>query len=154
MSTPLIPTDELVAVAWVKAALSLTNGVSTTLPDKPWADNQWLQIMQVGGSPDIDVPLMDAAISINAYAYSENSLKPPWNQANHLLARLLMATYSLQRQPSSQVELDLPGDFGRAVICSVRPLSLPRRIPSDPSQYAAYNMDVGILWYPASVVIA
>lgn len=153
MSTPLIPTDELVAVAWIKAALGLTNGVSTTLPDQPWEDQQWLQVMQVGGSPDIDLPVFDAAVSINAFAYSEGSAKPPWNKANHLLQQLLVATYQTQRQPSNRVAITLPGDYGEAIVMSVRPLSLPRRIPSDPSQFAAYNMDIGMMWYPAEVTI-
>lgn len=153
MSTPLIPTDELVAVAWIKAALGLTNGVSTTLPDIPWDDEQWIQVMQVGGSPDIDTPVMDAAISVNTFAYKEGSTKPPWNKANHLMQQLLIATYQTQRQPSGRVELDLADDYGRAIVMSARSLGLPRRIPSDPSQFAAYNMDIGIMWYPGSVTI-
>lgn len=155
MSTPLIPTDELVAVAWIKAALGLTNGVSTNLPDPPWGDTDdtWLQVMQIGGSAATDVPMMDAAVSVNAFAHTANSLKPAWNKANHLLQRLLIATYQTQRPPSNRVEVEMPGDFGEAIVCAVRPLSLPRRIPSDPSQYAVYNMDIGIMWYPAEVTI-
>lgn len=152
MSTPLLPNDEQVAVAWIKAALGITN-VATSLPDPPWTDDQFVQVMQVGGSPDIDVPMFHPVVSLNAFAMKPGSLKPPWGQAHHLVMRVLMATYATARQPAGRVELDLPDNYGRAIVCSVYPVSQPRKIPSDPSQYAVYNLDLNMTWYPASVVV-
>jgi len=58
MTASLIPNAELVAKTWLLAAVTgLTGKVSTNLPDVPWPDDEFVQIMKVGGSPVTDVPL-------------------------------------------------------------------------------------------------
>jgi hypothetical protein len=150
----LLPNDELVARAWLLAAVDgLTGKVATTLPDLPWTDNEFVQIMQVGGTPDPENPQMRPVISVNCFAMKAGSTRPPWGQANQLAMRILMATYSKRRQTSGAVELDLPDGYGRAIVQSAQVVSQPRRLPSDPSQYAVYNLDIQLWWIPASEVI-
>jgi len=156
MSTPLLPTAELVAVRWLLAAVTgLTGKVATTLPDAPWTDNEFVQVMAVGGSPDPDVPMFHPVVTVNVYAEKPGSRKPPWGQAFQLAQRIVMATYTKRWAPDPAVELTgLPANYGRAIVGSVFPVSEIRKLPSDPSQYAVYTMDLQFNWAPASVVIA
>ncbi len=156
MTTLLLPNVELIASAWVIAAVDgVTAGkVATKLPDAPWPDNEFVQIMQVGGTPDPDNPQSQPVVSFNCYANKANSKNPPWGQANQLAMRIWRATYVKRWQPHPAVELTtLPTGYGRAIVQTVTALSEPKRIPSDPSQYAVYSLDVQFYWIPASEVI-
>jgi hypothetical protein len=154
MTTTLIPNTELVAKAWLLAAVSgLTGKVATQLPDPPWQDGEFVQLMQVGGTPHMYVPQPQPVVSFNCYARKENSLTPPWGQANQLANRIWRATYVKRWQPDAAVELVMPTNYGRAIVQSVIAMSEPKRVPSDPSQYAVYSLDVQFFWIPASEVI-
>jgi len=155
MSAPLLPNAELVAKTWLLAAVGgLDNNVATTLPDPPWPNDEFIQIMQVGGSPNMYVPQFSPVVTLNCFAMKKNSTKPPWNKASGLGMRAIMACYEVRYAPDTAVELDLPVNYGRAIVQSVYPVSELRRLPSDPSQYAVYNVDLHFVWVPASVVIA
>lgn len=159
MSTPLLPNDELVAMAWLIAAVPLAAGkVATKLPDPPWTDNEFVQVMQVGGGADLDNPIANPVVSCNCFAMKPNSTNPPWGQAAHLAQSIWLATFQIRYAPDDAVELDMPTPsptpYGRAVVRTVSALTRPRRIPSDPSQYAVYNVDIELSWIPASVVIS
>lgn len=159
MSDPLLPNDELVAMAWLIAAVPLASGkVATTLPDPPWTDNEFVQIMQVGGGSDVDNPIANPVVSCNCFAMKVNSLNPPWGQAAQLAQKIWLATFQPHYAPHGAVELDMPTPsptpYGRALVRTVSAVSRPRRIPSDPSHYAVYNIDIEISWVPASVVIS
>lgn len=154
MTTLLIPTNELVAKAWVQAAVSgLTDKVATLLPDFPWPDNEFVQISSVGGSPRTDLLQAGATVSFQCYANRANSRKPPWGQANQLALRIWRAALVRRWQPHPAVELAMPSGYGRAIVQSTVPMTEPRRIPSDPSQYAVYGIDIQVYWIPASEVI-
>lgn len=147
----MIPNAELVAKAWLLAAVpGLSNNVSTNLPDPTWPNNEYLQIMKVGGSPNIDVPLFNPVISVNCWAMVLNSRRPPWGHANELAMRVVMACYNqrAKRAPDPAVKLTLPSGYTQARMQSVHPLAEPNRLPSDPSQYAVYTLDLQMVWTP------
>jgi hypothetical protein len=150
----LIPNDELVAIAWLDAAVSgITSAkVATTLPDyTSWTDNEFYQIMQVGGSPNIDLPVNQPVISINCFAVAPGSTKPPWGHAHQNAMKVLAATYN--RRPAAAANLlTMPAGYGAALVQSVYPISQPRRLPSDPSQFAVYNFDFAMVWVAAAEV--
>lgn len=150
----LIPNDELVAKAWLVAALSLpaSGKVATTLPDyTSWVDNEFYQIMQVGGAPDVELPINEPVVSINCFAVTPGSTKPPWGHAHQNAMKILNATYN-RRPGTSATALAMPSGYGGALLRSVWPVSQPRRIPSDPSQFAVYNLDVQFSWVASSEV--
>jgi hypothetical protein len=154
MTTLLIPTVELIAKAWAVAAVpDLLGKVATKLPDLPWDDNEFVQIMSVGGSPDPENPQSQPVVSFNCYAVKKDSKNPPWGQANHLATQLWRATYVKRWAPDPAVDLVMPNGYGRALVQSVVPMTEPKRVPSDPSQYAVYNIDLQFFWIPASEVI-
>lgn len=144
----LIPNDELVAINWLDAAVSgITSAkVATTLPDHTaWVDNEFYQVMQVGGSPDIELPINQPVISINCFAVKPGSTKPPWGHAHQNAMKVMAATYN-RRPGSAATLLTMPAGYGAALVRSVFPVSQPRRIPSDPSQFAVYNLDLQFSW--------
>lgn len=156
----LIPNDELVARAWLVAAVTgLTAGkVATTLPDPPWTDNEFVQIMQVGGAPNAELPVFEPVVSVNCFAMVLGSTKPPWGKANALANQIMATTYN-RRPAHADMLLDLEAllgaafsGYGDALVRSVWPVSLPRRVPSDPSQYAVYNLDLQFSWTAVSEV--
>jgi hypothetical protein len=148
----LIPNDELVAKAWLVAAVSSLTAakVATTLPDPPWTDNEFVQIMQVGGTPDTHLPIFEPVVSVNCFALKSGSTKPPWGQANHLASKILAACYD-RRPATATMQLTISG-YGGALVRSVWAVSQPRRIQSDPSQYAVYNLDLQFSWVASSEV--
>lgn len=150
-----LPNAELVTRAWLLAAVpGLSANVATRLPDPAWPNNEFIQIIRVGGGPNIDVPQFQPVMSINCYAMKQNSLNPPWNQANELAMRVVAATYDIRYASHAAVALTMPTGYGRARVQSVYPVSEPVRTPSDPSQYALYTVDLQFIWTPDSVVIA
>ena len=161
MSAPLIPHDELIAKAWLLAAVpGLAGKVATTLPDPPWADDEFVQIMSVGGPPDPEIPRLDPVVTLSCFAMTPGSAKPPWGVANQLAMRIWRATFPIRYAPHPAVELDIngaagvTGQYGRAQCTSVQAASPIRRLPSDPSQYAVYNLDLIFSWTPVSEVFA
>lgn len=156
----LLPNSELVGMAWLIAAVSRLTAakVATTLPDPPWPDGEFCQIMQVGGTPDRDNPIQDPVISVNCFATKEGSLKPPWGQAANLAMEIWQATFSIRYAPHPAVLASMPvpdpSAYGTALIRTVTAMATPRRVPSDPSQFAVYNLDLLIDWVPVGMVVA
>lgn len=155
MTAPLIPHNELVARAWLIAAVPrlIAGNVATTLPDPPWANNEFVQIMQVGGDGDRDNPIESPVVSLNCFAMKPNSRQVPWGQAESLAQDIWIQTFQIRYAPDPAVALDLGSLYSTPLCRTVQAVSLPRRIPSDPSQYAVYNLDVLFDWVPAEVVI-
>lgn len=155
MTTLLLPTAELVAKYWLIAAVSRLSGgnVATTLPDLPWTNDEFVQVMNVGGTPHGHVPQMESAVTVNAFAAREDSTKPPWNQAATLAMEILVATYKIRYAPDPAVMLALPSGYGLARVHKVKAVSEIKKLPSDGSQYAVFTLDLVIGWTPDSVVI-
>ena len=160
MTTPLLPNSELVGMGWLIAAVTrITSAkVATSLPDPPWPDDEFCQIMQVGGTPDNDLPIQDPVISVNCFAMKKNSLKPPWGQAANLAMQIWEATFAVRYAPDPAVLVAMPvadsSAYGTALVRSVTAMSTPRRVPSDPSQFAVYNLDLLVDWVPVGMVVA
>ena len=150
-----IPNAELVAKAWLLAAVDgLDSNVATTLPDFPWPNNEFVQIVRVGGSPNIDVPQFQPVMSINCFAGKKGSTKPPWGQANELAMRVVMAAYESHYAGHAAVTLTMPSGYSAARVQSVYPVSEVNKTPSDPSQYALYTVDLQFVWIPSDLVVA
>src|SRR5687768_146046 len=110
--------------------------------------------MQVGGTPAIDTPVYQPVVSINCFAMKSGSANPPWGQANQLAEQIRLATYARRVRSEAGVLVTMPAGYGQALVLSVYPVSEPRRIPSDPSSYAVYNLDLQFNWTAASEVLA
>lgn len=139
------PTSELVAVAWLKGVTGIGNNVSTELPadNASWAASGWTQVLGAGGSPDIYLPISQPVISVDTWAVGVQSSKPPWAKANQLAEIIKRATLDHASVPRLLV---LPDAYANARCLNVIPLTEPRKIRSDPADYAHWSMDVQFNW--------
>lgn len=152
---PYLPTNELVAVAWLSQRVpGLAGIVATTLP-RPldggaisWADTGFVQVQALpGGSPNIDVPVRKPVVQADCWAASATNAKPPWNLANRLAELIRDATENdaaLYGKP-----VTLPVNYLGAVVLSAWLISEPMRITGDPLGYARFSLDLAIDWVRA-----
>jgi hypothetical protein len=142
----LHPTNELVAVAWLKAAVPYLGArVATELPidNTSWAASGFTTVSGAGGSPDIYLPLARPMVSIDCYGVAANSGRPPWNLANQQAEEIKRAALAHGTVPRW---LTMPAAYKPARVLNVIPRSEPRRIPGDPASYARFQMDLEIWW--------
>lgn len=154
--TLLRPTVELVAVAWLKAAVDGVSGnVATTLPDlSSWYNDQFIEVMNVGGTPGVENPMRNSVVTVNCFAAKLGSTKPPWNKAATLAEAVLEATYGVRYRPDPAVWITtLPTGYDNALVESVKAVSEIKKLPSDASQYAVFSLDLQFNWVRASLVV-
>jgi hypothetical protein len=142
----LRPNDEIVTVAWLKAAVPyLGSAVATELPkdNTSWSASGFTKVSAIGGDPDLYVPVSKAAMSIDCYGASTNSGRPPWNLAGQLAEQIKAAIWEHGTVPRV---VALPAAYASARVMTVIPRSEPRRVPDDVAAYARYTMDIEIWW--------
>lgn len=142
------PTTELVAINWLKGVPGLpTDQINTTLPAdaSKWTDG-FVQVLTVGGSPDIHIPARRPVVSVDFWFTPTASNKPRWEHANKLAEIARDACY--EDDSARVVEISV-GDYDDARVMSIYPLTEPRRINGDPAGYAHYQMDVQLHWVVA-----
>ncbi len=143
--TLLHPTNELVAVTWLKGVSGLNNLVATDLPqdNSTWSASGFTQVMALGGNPGIYVPVSWPVISVDTWAVSPQSSQPPWGKANQL-AEVIKAA-CLDHGSVGRL-LTTPAAYNNARCLTVYPLTEPRRIRGDLAGYAHYSMDMLFMW--------
>lgn len=139
------PTNELVAVAWLKGVAALGNGVATELPGDvaQWVDDGFVQVATVGGSPNIYYALAQPMVSVDCWAAKPSSARPPWHSANRLAEQIRMAT--LDHDAVGRL-LVLPAAYDNARMLTCWMATEPRRMPGDPADYARYQFDMELRW--------
>lgn len=145
---PNKPTTELVAVAWLMGVSGLpTDMIGPNLPadESKWT-NGFVQVMTVGGSPNMYIPVRRPVVSIDFWAGNANGNKAPWGKANALAEIVRDACY--EDDSARPVEISV-GEYDDARVMSVYPLTEPRRVPGDAAGYAHYQMDLQLHWVVA-----
>jgi hypothetical protein len=139
------PSHDLVAVAFLQSLDLPADGIDTDLPRDPadWTNQGFIQVTAVGGSPEIDVPVYRPAVQVDVWANRPGSEYPPWNQAGHLAAALVAATYDTDNFGISPT---LPDGFRTVRVLTAFPLSEPRRILDDPAGFARVSLDLALRW--------
>jgi hypothetical protein len=143
---PLHPTTELVAVAWLKAAVPyLGTRVATELPmdNASWSASGFTVVSSAGGSPHIYLPLARPVLSIDCYGVAAGAARPPWNLAFQCAEEIRRATLAHATVPRA---VTLPAAYALARVLAVIPRSEPRRIPGDVANYARVQMDLELWW--------
>ena len=148
---PYPPTNELVAVAWLRTVAGIDSGqVATTLPKDPttWADAGFLQASAIiGGLPDRDGLGRHPFVQLDAWANGGASGKPPWNLANRLLELVRIATEDAMIGHHGAAVV-LPTGYGGARVLSAYLVTEPARVVDDPSGYARFTADLALDWAP------
>lgn len=150
MTATLAPTTDLVAVAWLAGVTGLSASmVATKLPadNSTWAASGFVQVITVGGTPELYVPVASPVVGVSCWAANPNSAKPPWGKANHLAELIRAATYDHANVPRT---LTLPSSFGHARVTAAYFVSEPKRIPGDPANYARFDADLALRWHRSS----
>lgn len=142
----LLPNNELVAVAWLKSKVAaLGSAVATELPADvgSWSDTGFTVVSTTGGSPNIYLPVREPVLTLDFYAVSVNSGRPPWNRASQLGE----ATYAaLVDHGSIPAVLAMPTNYAPARVLTAMARTEPRRIRGDDASYARFSMDMEIWW--------
>jgi hypothetical protein len=145
-----LATDELVAVAfgkWALARAGLTAPVVTTLPDvSGWASTGAVQVTGVTGTTTHDTPLHDVVVSYEGWAARPGSDKPPWGQANGLLAGIADASYADWWDLVVPLTLEPAGVYQSVVVQGAIVLMWPRRLADPDASRAHYSMDLRLIW--------
>jgi hypothetical protein len=161
-----LPTDELVACAWISTIPGFSPSfVATQLPDPANKDGtpaDWVAtppygfvvVTVVGGNEDDWLPVYRPVMQVDCWSTKPGSNKPPWFRANRLAKHISAATrdrHTLNRQltiaangvayPSASVQ--------RAAM-----LTSPRRMYDDVGDFARYQFDLQLSWIMLSEVIS
>jgi hypothetical protein len=142
----LRPTAELVAVAWLKAAVPyLGSRVATELPqdNSTWSASGFTQVSVAGGSPNIYLPVSRPVVSVDTYGVAANGGRPPWNLAAQQAEQIKAAALAHGTVPRW---VTLPGAYAPVRVLGVIPRTEPRRVPGDAASYARFQMDLEIWW--------
>lgn len=147
MTALLRPTSELVAVGWLTRALPGV-GVGTRLPaaDDAMRAKGYVRTGVVGGSADVDVPRRVPVVVAECWVPpTAGSHLPPWNRAGELAELVLAATYD-RALMGVTVDLSGVGSYASARVLTVVALGEPRRVPSDPNNWARQELDLALTW--------
>lgn len=143
MAVMLRATTELVATAWLRGAVG--DIVATNLPrdNTTWAASGFVTVATVGGIPNLYVPMRGPVVSVDCWAVSPESGKPPWNKAAFLAEQIQAACLDHDANPRL---LTLPAGYPNARVLSAYPAYEARRVPADPASYARFNLGVSMNW--------
>jgi hypothetical protein len=140
-----VPSDELVLIYWLKTLSGLpTSSISTSLPgdNTSWAASGFITVLGVGGDSNIYVPMNNPVLSVDTWANTPNSNKPPWSKASQLAELIVWRTYA---HPHPGL-ITMPSGYEDVALHSVYPVSRPRRIPDDEAGFAHFSVDLAIHW--------
>ncbi|MGW6912589.1 hypothetical protein ACWGB8_02005 [Kitasatospora sp. NPDC054939] len=143
MTITLRATTELVAVAWLRGVVG--DIVATTLPrnNSTWAASGFVTVGTVGGTAGMYVPLRSPVVSVDCWAVSPSSGRPPWNKAALLAEQVQAGCWDHEGTPRL---LTLPAGFPQARVLSAYSTYEPRRVPDDEASYARINLGLSVNW--------
>jgi hypothetical protein len=140
-----LPNSEIVAVAWLKSAVSfLENRVATALPTgDEWSGKTFVTVAVVGGTPDNYVGWRRPVVSLDFWAASVDSGRPLWNLAAQAAeqTREAILDHGTVGRPVA-----LPAAYSPARVESMVMRTEPTRVRGDVANYAHYTMDVEFMW--------
>lgn len=142
MTDYFIPSDEQVAIAWLKSCPSLSGiDVATSLAaEHSWTTSRFIQVTSapLGLAPHPYVPFHNPRIIVSCWG------KPKyWNDAADVVQLVRSETYRVSS--ARTVEIPVEG-FDSAKVKSVQALSEPVRVPNDPNNLTRYDIAIGFEW--------
>lgn len=144
----LRPTNELVAVAWLKGVDTLPVGqIGTTLPeDESKYPNGFVQVLGVGGDSNPSNPMRRPVVRVSCWMPA--AAKPRYGEANDLAERVVSATYGADGHGQTGRRVTPgTGKHADAHVHAVFPVGIPLRV-NDPNGFARYDVDLEVRWTP------
>jgi len=148
MAGELLPTPEMVAVAWLKANVPYLEGlVATALPNDSatWKDKGFVVVNVIGGSTGRN-GVRSPALSLMYYGVKTESGKAPWNRTGQMAEQVRDAcdptgkTYATTRAKYRLTNLGAA--YRDAKVLRVNMINEPRRRPDDEGDYAVIVHDI------------
>lgn len=142
---PYLPTNELVAIAWLKSIEGIPeNSVNTQLPadNSTWEASGFVQVGMAGGTPDMYTPQNQPVLQVDCWAANPNSEKPPWGKANNLAEIIKAAVYDKRYWG----HLTLPATHENVRVLGAVATTEPRRVLGDEARFACYTFDLQLFW--------
>lgn len=143
----IAPSNEQVAVAWLKSAVPfLGSRVATELPqdNTTWSASGFTTVSAVGGTPNSEIPWERPVLSLDFWGASPGSGRPPWGLTATMASAVKEAVRDHENVPRTLT--GFPAAFTSAAVRTVVLRTEPRRVPSDLADYAHYTMDLEINW--------
>jgi hypothetical protein len=158
-SLPLLPSDELVASAWLAAVPGLSSAmVGTQLPPDvnadgsvaAWITTGFVTVAVVGGTPDALLPMQRPVMQVECWATVPGSNLPPWWKAAAIAQAILRATWDRYRI-SRPLTITAGGVvYPTAVVQSAYMATSFRRLYADQADYACFQGDLALTWVTAN----
>jgi hypothetical protein len=149
VAVQLLPTSELICIAYLKSAPGvLADVIATQVPldESQWAANGCITVAVVGGHPDPDIPVRNPMMQLDFFATNAGSAKIPWFKAADLAEQVWMATQNRQ-QIGRVVSISSGGKaYPPAKVLTAFWLTEPRRIYGDKGDWAHYSGDLALSW--------
>lgn len=145
---PNHPESEMVAVSWLRAALSPFTGVATSLPVlASWpvlggTVRAFCVVDSVVGGQTGGTAYRQPVMSVSTWAAVPDSDNPQWGAAGQLMARIVDRVLTDWTAPA----LAWSGYNSARVSSSWLVSPEPRRIPDQDSGRAHYVLDLGLAW--------
>lgn len=142
----LHPTNELVAVGWLRGVTDLGDLIATDIPadQTTWSSSWFVQVSALGGTPDPELAVARPVLSLDFWGASPDSGRPPWGRANQP-AEIVRA--AVHEHGSIRRRVTTPAAYADAVVIEAVLLTEPRRIRDDIGDFAHFNADLQLWWF-------
>lgn len=142
---PVLPSSEIVAVAWVRQIPDFTGGVATRLPrSEQWPAAGFVTVSVVGGVA-WDTNLHTPVLSVDIWGVNPDSDRPPHGRTCALAEIVRDAVYRDDLYPMRVVPA--PGDYYPALVQSAYLVSPePRRVPDLDQSRSHYVLELALNW--------
>lgn len=144
----LLPTNELVAITWLRTLDGIpSDKVSTKLPETNEVEKisgGFVTVRTVGGEVHTHLPRRAPVLEVSCWATEpDGRRKPPVARANQLAEIIYEACYD---ESNFGLLVTKPG-YDNAGVQSAYPLTVPRKMnPPDPARYALFTFDLQMHW--------
>ena len=152
MVAELLPTGEMVAVAWLKTNVAYLDGlVATSLPNdiEGWKDKGFTVVNSVGGGV-ANNGKRHTVVSLAFYGVKSESGKAPWNRVGQLAEQIREASDPTNKAYATTRAkyriTNLGSAYKDAKVLEAGLLSEPRRRPGDDGDYAVIVADFELKW--------
>jgi hypothetical protein len=148
------PTAELVGIYWLKGLGEQVNpdlvGTIVPGPDEDnnlsWGSSGFIQVMAVGGTPEVHVPLRHSVLSVDTWAANVGRKKAPWGRANNLAEIVVNSVWDLDELSTVYKRpVSLPSAYRDALVLNASATE-PQRRPSDEANWAHYGFELTLDW--------
>lgn len=162
MTLPLVPSDEMAAVAWIASIDGFTaDMVGETLPPdadaqgnpSPWLQTGFVTVAVAGGNPDPLLPVRRPVIDVQCWAAVPGSNTPPWPVSFALANAIMKAAWDRHTMNRLVTPVINGVEYPGVSVQGAKILTSFRRTYSDAADYACVQGDLWLSWIAVAETI-